>query len=310
MPEASGFCYTGEYALPISFIMSGIYDDYGCVEDIVDNLASRTFMKWFTESIENESITVENSRYQGQYDVNHTILEIMNLLERDLVTYHTKIYSTEISVNIGINMWHKRITKDSKPTKGTGDVSKITDTDYLSLRTLEDCQKDIEEESIKVGLKDYRDKYKEDLGFNFKEQIETHLTDGYKPNYRELPPQPTSNRLEELGDELGLILDNRVSYDVWSKFDYSLFTSNDWVHSETFKKLYLVLQEITVPKDTEELKIMLKYLESVIWMKSSLRQAWQAHSGKGSQQDDSRPYLELISHMRSIIKDNTWDEDD
>jgi len=108
MPTASGFCYSDGYAIPVSFVMTGEYDDYGGVKEVEDDLASKLFLKWFSEGVKDGSLTVVDDDYY-KLNTDATIEQILTVFERDLVTYNTELYSKDISVNVGINMWHKSI---------------------------------------------------------------------------------------------------------------------------------------------------------------------------------------------------------
>jgi len=119
--DASGFCYLTGYASPMSFLMSGSYNDYGSVEDIEDNLPSKLFLKLFREKLSEGLIQITSDDYYdkevfGDNEIdymNFQIQDIINAIERDRVSMKQEVYSDAgleiISSNMGLLMFHKDI---------------------------------------------------------------------------------------------------------------------------------------------------------------------------------------------------------
>ena len=302
MPTASGFCYSDGYAIPVSFVMTGEYDDYGGVKEVEDDLASKLFLKWFSEGVKDGSLTVVDDDYY-KLNTDATIEQILTVFERDLVTYNTELYSKDISVNVGINMWHKSIfDKSTTPSKSIN-LDKIFEPRevYFSDKIMEEFRK----ESDRIGLTAMKEKYSEELSYNMRLSL-NDKTEGFKC----IPELPTSDKLEEL---LERYLNGSFNkYNCWrEQVEFDLFDNSNYVETNAFNGHLKTL--IGMSFDKEECADMIHTLEKVVHLKSMLRQSWQAHGGKGSQSEFYEEYSTLVEGMKEIIdnqieEESSWDD--
>ncbi len=139
-PEASGFCYSNGYALPISFILEGNYNDYGCIENIDENsVSAKLFLEYFHKELKAGKVKIKSDSYYDKEDFGDakpdystlSINQLMKVIERDRVFMKNRSYVRNDNefTNIGLMMFSDLIF--SNLSKSIPLIETRTDVNYF-----------------------------------------------------------------------------------------------------------------------------------------------------------------------------------
>lgn len=308
MPEASGFCYEGGYASPMSFIIECDYDDYGSIENIKDNKAMKLFKEYFINGIKNESIRILSDNYYdnemfGKNEIDYTKIsnkQLMDLLERDRVFLTTSYYDKksqrmeESEVNIGFMLIHNDIYESIKNSLLSSKNYEYEDFTMENIRqditfAVEDMFENIriwkfEQEEIDILNKQIEETSNEEEIEKYKRQIEI---------------------LKRMSSSKGWESDVRKIGDWYNKAE--IFRGGEGIDMRIFRKYHSMLKEGFNVKEKEDIIEMLSEMYILINIMSALRKSWSAQSGKGSQSFEEDAYLGLANGIKRAVLNNRED---
>jgi hypothetical protein len=306
MPEASGFCYSSGYADPKTFVIEGIYNDYGSIESVVDNKAIRLFREYFNEELKNGNITVDPDDYYdremfGDGEIDYTKVtheQFIDLFERDRVNIKTTYYShpegnKHATVNLGLMMFHGDVYDSVKDS-----ILNCSDWDYKNLKEdiiRQDCSYAVEDMFENPKMDRYTQEELDELAEELKMVKENDDTE----------------KQDKIMEEIALII--RLSSRSSGSWDSEIRKTGKWSNAvgifrgseggnmRVFNNYHGMLKADYNPDEKEEIIDMLAEMIYLINMMSSLRKPWQAQSGKGSQSFPDEVYMGLSKGIQKAV---------
>ena len=272
VPEASGFCYLNGYALPISFVIDGVYNDYGSIERVNKNsISSKLLLDFINRELDSKNIKIEPD-FQDTKKITYIndLESFIELVERDRVFRKQMHFNSSdyTYTNLGIMFFSDEIYQEL--LYGNSLSGMRTDVEYFNQDILSSTKLSKESSEILEFLEKKDDK----------DEVTLKMIDNIKIFGRHLPNYwQEGSRKKNKGF-------NYVS-------ELSSFSS---VNVQVFKDYYLSLKKGSF--DSKEIEDMLFDFLSIIRFMHGLRRCWGASSGKGGQDFDQQLYLSLANSIK------------
>jgi len=309
MPEASGFCYQEGYASPITFIIDAEYNDYGSLENIVDNKAMKLFRQYFNQKLNNEEITVDSDDYYDREmfpdgDIDYTKItneQLIDLFERDRVNIETSYYHKDgmkkTKVNLGIMMIHNDVYESARESIFNSTEWGYEDFTVDNLK--KDCLYAVEDmfETIKLS------KYDQIEVDELKEKLK--VLDKDSEEFAEVALELID--LIKLSSVTSKSWDSEVrKYSKWSN-KVSILRGSEGSNMRAFNIYHGLLKAEFRIEEKEEIIEMLYEMVCLLNMMSILRKPWIAQPGKGSQSFDEDVYIGFAKGILNAIYNDRED---
>ena len=304
MPEASGYCYNGGYASPFSFVIDGIYNDYGAMDSIEENKASELFKQYFVESLSIGNLRVNADKYSdyemfpdGNIDYSKASTEdLIKVIERDRVFVNDSYYNYKTErmekawVNIGIMMVHKDIfelVRDSLYNSLDWDYK-----DFTKEGLEEDCLYMIEDQFESTRL--------DSLSTSEIKELELDL-EKWKDN---------PNKVKQINKDIAMVIKvASLSRNNWITNRKSGRRSNqvrilrgsEGTDMKVYDRYHSYLRDNYKAEDKEDIQVMLVDMVVLINIMTALRKSWASQAGKGSQSFLEEVYFGLARGIRKAI---------
>lgn len=281
LPEASGFCYSNGYALPISFILEGNYNDYGCIENIDENsVSAKLFLNYFHKELEVGNIKIKSDQYYDNEDFGKnkrvysklSINKLIKVIERDRVFMKSRSYvrNSEEFTNIGIMMFSDLIFSNLNKSIPLKEVR--TDVQY----------------------------FVEDVLLSNEIPLSADKADTLKTLKEEVDPDSKTLKLisylenKEFSFDEGWKSDSRKVEKWYNSVEN--FSRLDNFRVDSFRAYYDTLKNGDFNKEVIE-KTLFDMLSLNSYM-SSLRRSWSALGGKGGQDFENTAFLALAKGIQ------------
>ena len=304
-PDATAFVYDGGYAAPMSFCIDASYNDYGSVEDIVDNKAMQLFRDWFITELGKGNIKIQADSHSNFDPANPKDTDIFEVLERGYVEYKSTYFSwnketetggnKEAWVNLGFSMIHGDIFETVQASMFKSSDYELKDFTLESLKT--ECTYAVED----FFLQETEDLTEDEIDTELDKLNELEETEEVKE--QKLKLLRSLGKLWKTGSN-GWDADCRKLGD-WSNI-VRVLSGSEGASMKMFRYYFRELKSI-IEDEKEDTVQMIMDIISVIKMMNSLRVAWSSQTGAGSQSFDEDAYLGLAEGIKKVVYNNRVD---
>ena len=309
-PEASGFCYSADYADLFSFVFSGEYNDYGSIENIKLDGGTDAFMGWFKTNLKLGKVKIKSDDYYDNEDgipdsdySEVTFPQLIDIMERDRLFYEDNVFFYDketdtqgykkIFVNIGFMMFHESIF--DKLSNALYSDNDYFNRSFTEENIIKDCQFAIDELIIGDG----NDFTEDDLYTIEKEIEDLGVKNG--PKFEALREKYSKIVQSVFGSKK--YWDSNISSSEPSYNLVRLFKASEGGDSKIFNEYLAYFQD----NKRYDVKEVLKDTILIIRIMASLRKPWMAQTGKGSQSFDEGMYLALADGITEVVYENRED---
>ena len=273
-------CYANGISSPMTFVMKGQYNDYGSIENFVDDFAVQSTLALFNKYLENDKLIFTNDFYKdtkGQYSdyalVDGKIVNIEGLfyaIERGYVTLETNGYRGKAEQSLYFMMMDKDVYESMNESL---DYDKDYDTKNDSWNVFKD---DVQMYFDTVMVDASEDPYMDKLGI--REALKKEgITEEEEEELYELLFAFSDRMKPWGGDNL------KSNHSDWGN-RCRVLSGYDSVHTESFRLLDTVTKELYSVETAEDIKQNIAEFLMLMSAMSAFRKSW-APAGHSSQHD-------------------------
>lgn len=280
--EGRGTCYNTEIWRPIGGAIKGKYDDYGCIEDIVENENTNAVLeelkKGLVPCIEERKAEVLGLTEQMQELQGASLQEILNHIERGYVRYKNTL-GTEVQLGLFMVLEevYKAFTKHDPIVAHHVFGDPVYDKYYEYMP------------------------YSQILNMEFEKFYSKYLEHSKKRAQLILELENSSSEEVKLKLQLQDALDDLMLFGM----DQRIFDSMYGVNLKCLQAKLVALAKELVPFDDERVQVIVAAVREAISFNSSMvaaRKQWSPQTGKGSQSNELDIYMLLNDVTNKIIK--------